>query len=102
MQYQLSLSNTRLTTDHLLSGTLASAIGAGALSYNNYKKQKISKNEAVKNTIKLALEGGVASGSAIACSNSIVDKNYANALLSAVLGFGAIVAIEKIANQYSK
>lgn len=101
MQNQLMLSNTRLTADHLLSGAIASALGAGALNFHNYKNEKVTKNEAIKDTLKLTAQGGIAAGSAISCSNNIVNKNYTGAVFSALLGFGAIVAIEKIANSNS-
>lgn len=101
-------NNTQLTgplgvnvtpLDYLVSGTITSGVIAGGLNYNKVKKGEISKDEAIKDTIKLSSQAGVAAGSTIASIQYMINKNYLNALLSVAVGVGGVMAIEKVCNR---
>ena len=92
----------RSVTGHAVSGAVASAVVAGSINYNNYNKDKITKEEAVQNSIKLAVQGGVATGSAIAATNYLGKGNYLGMLAAVTLGLGGVYAVEKVAEKISE
>ncbi|CZE47630.1 hypothetical protein [Campylobacter geochelonis] len=94
MDNSISLTASRKPADHVVSGAIFAAITAGGLGYASANHK--DKNDALKNTLKLALQGGIASGSAISCANAIATKNYTLAAISFAIGFGGVVAIEKL------
>lgn len=92
----INLSNTyRVPMDYFVSGAITSGVITGGLNYTKYKEGKIGKNEGIKNTLKIASQGGIASGSAIASVNYLANRNYLGAFLSMAFGVGSVVAIEK-------
>ncbi|QCD52763.1 Cys/Met metabolism pyridoxal-phosphate-dependent enzyme [Campylobacter sp. RM16192] len=91
-------STARLPMDHLISGALIAGITIGGLSYNEYKKGNISSKQATKKTIKLSIQGGLATACAISASNRLVMGNYIGAALSAAVGIGGIILTEKLIN----
>jgi hypothetical protein len=93
----IDTGEARNVTGHIVSGVFASAIVSGSINYNNYSKGEISKEEAMKNSIKLTAQGGVATGSAIAATNYIGQRNYLGMLAAMTIGFGGVYAIEKVA-----
>ncbi len=64
----------RSVQGHVVSGALASGAIAGALNYNRYTKNEITKNEAIQDTLKLTLQGGIATSSAIAAANYLGER----------------------------
>lgn len=97
-------TNTKLTAplgvnvtplDYLVSGTVTSALIAGGINYSKTKKGEISKDEAIKDTIKVSAQTGVASGSAVASLQYLISKRYIAAAVSAAVGVSGVVAIEK-------
>ncbi len=85
-------------SDYFISGTIASGLIGGSLNYKKYKDNKISKEDAIKNTIKTSSQAGIAAGASIATVQYLSNKNYLGATLSLIAGAGCILAIEK----YSK
>ena len=86
----------RSVTGHVVSGAIASAVVAGSINYNNYSKDEISKDEAIKNSVKLTVQGGVATGSAIAAANYLGKGNYLGVLAAVALGLGGVYTLEKV------
>ena len=92
----------RSVTGHAVSGAIASAVVAGSINYNNYNKDKITKEEAIQNSIKLTVQGGVATGLAIAATNYLGKGNYLGALAAITLGLGGVYAVEKVTEKIGK
>ncbi len=82
--------------DYIVSTTLASGVVSGALNYDKVKKGEMSKKEAIKDTVKLSSQAGIASGTTIAAIQYAINKNYLSAFLSIGVGIGGVMAIEKI------
>lgn len=94
---ELNTGEPRNVLGHIVSGAIASSIISGGVNYNKVKKGEISKEEAIKDTIKLTSQGAIATGTAIATSNYLGQKNgLLKALTSASIGLVGIYAIEKI------
>ncbi len=93
---QINTGATRSVPGHLISGTLASSVIAGAMNYNKYKKSEITKKEFINNTIKTSLQGGIATASAVAASNYIGEKNLLGALGAISAGVVAVYGTEKV------
>lgn len=83
-------------SDYAISGALGTSIIDGGLNYQKYKEGKISKEDAVKKTVKSSTQVAIAAGSSVACIQYLANKNYLGAILSTAAGIGAVVAIEKI------
>ncbi len=92
----INTGEPRNVTGHVVSGALASAVVASGVNYNSYSKNELSKEEAVKNSIKLTIQGGVATGSAIAAANYLGKGNFLGMLGAISIGLGGIYAVEKI------
>ena len=89
----------RSVTGHVVSGALASGALAGALNYDKFKKEQMSKNEAVQNTIKLSVQGGIATGSAIAAANYIGQGNFFGMLTAVSIGAMGVYATQKVSEE---
>jgi len=89
----------RNVTGHVISGALASGALAGALNYDKFKKEQLSQQEAVQNTIKLSVQGGIATGSAIAAANYIGQGNILGMLSAISIGAMGVYATEKVSEQ---
>ncbi len=93
-----SLINTgepRNVVGHIISGAVASAIISGTINYKKIKEKKISKSEAVKDTVKRTSQGAIATGAAIATANYIGQKGgFLKALTAASVGMVGIYAFE--------
>ncbi len=90
----LGINQTPL--DYIVSTALASGVVSGALNYEKVKKNKMSKSDAIKDTIKISSQAGIASGTTIAAIQYAVNKHYLSAFLSIGAGVGGVMAIEKI------
>ncbi len=96
--YRLAIDTgtPRNVTGHLVSGALASGTIATAINYNRYKNAEIDKNAAIKNSLKLAVQGGIATSSAIAAANYL-GKGETYKMLSAIsLGILGVYTLEKL------
>jgi len=94
---QLVVDTTqRDVTSYLISGTIFSATFAGSMNYTKYKKDEISKYEAIKETAKLGVQGGIGTGCAVSAANSIAKKDYVSALFAIGLGAIGVYATDKL------
>lgn len=92
----INTGTPRNVNGHIISGALASGAIASAINYNAYSKAEISKQHAIQNSIKLALQGGIATGSAIAATNYLGKNNFLGMLSAISLGAIGVYAIEKL------
>lgn len=82
---------------HVISGAIASAVISGAINYKKAQNREITKNEAIKDTIKRTSQGAIATGTAIATTNYIGQKGGLFKALTAVsIGMMGIYALEII------
>lgn len=92
----------RSVTGHIVSGAIASATVAGGINYSQYKKGQVTKQEAVKNTVKLSAQGGVATGAAIAAANYLGNGSVFGMLSAMSVGIAGVYAIEKVSEAYDE
>lgn len=78
----------RDAVSYLMSGTIFSATFAGAMNLSKYHKKEITKTQMIQDTTKLAVQGGIGTGSAVAATNCIQKGDYFNAML--IIGLGAV------------
>lgn len=98
----IDTGDDRSVTGHFISGTVFSAIFAGAMNYNKYKKEDISKEELVQDTGRLALQGGIGTASAVATANYVGNGNYIGALTAISLGAMGIYGVQKASEVLEK
>lgn len=98
----INTGDDRNVTAHFLSGLAFSAMFAGANNYDRLKKEEITKDEMIKDTTKLAIQGGVGTASAIAATNYIGSNNYIGALTALSLGAMGIYGTQKISEMYDR
>jgi len=84
----------RSVSGHVISGAFASAIVAGAVNYNRYLKSEISKKEALSNSLKRTIQGGIATGSSIAAANHLGSGNIFGMLTTVSLGAIGVYLVE--------
>jgi hypothetical protein len=78
---------------HVISGAIASAVISGAINYKKAQSRQITKNEAIKDTIKRTSQGAIA----IATANYLGQKGGLFKALTAVsIGMMGIYALEVI------
>ncbi|MDR1460060.1 MAG: hypothetical protein LBI78_00240 [Campylobacteraceae bacterium] len=82
----------RSVTGHFISGSLTAAVLAASITYSN----KGDKKATFKKGVKIAIQGGTATASAIAATNYIGQGKYLNAAVSLALGIGSLCLIEKL------
>jgi len=92
----------RSVNGHIVSGALASGTIASALNYHRYNKNEIDKKEAIQSTLKLAIQGGIATSSAIAAANFLGEGKIFKMLSVISLGVFGIYTLEKIDEKISK
>ena len=92
----LADNTQRDVTSFLISGTIFSATFAGSINYSKYKKGELTKKEAIKDTVKLGVQGGIGTGCAVSATNYIAKGEYMNALFAIGLGAVGIYATEKL------
>jgi len=86
----------RSVVGHALSGALSAGMVSGTLNYNRYRQEQMSKEKALKNTLKLTLQGGIVTASAIAASNYVGRNSYLGVLTAVSLGVAGIYGVEKL------
>jgi len=92
----INTGEERSVTGHVVSGAIASATIAGGLNYSQYKKGAIEKEVAIKNSIKLTLQGGIATGAAIAAANYLGKGSVLGVLSAISVGVAGVYGVEKI------
>ncbi len=91
----INTGEPRNVLGHIVSGAVASAIVSGAINYKQVKKEKLSKNEAIKDTVKRTSQGAIATGTAIATANYLGQKGGLFKALTVVsVGISGIYALE--------
>ena len=101
-----SLSNFTIDTGeprhiygHAVSGAVAVGVLSGISNARKVKEENLSKQEAIRDTLKDSMVGGIATATAISVANNLGDpqKSIFQTLGSLVIGAGAVYAIEKVA-----
>ena len=92
----INMGTPRNVSGHVVSGALASGIIASAINYHHYKKATISKEDAIKNALKLTVQGGIATGSAIAAANYLGRGSFLGMLSAVSIGIAGIYGVEKL------
>ncbi len=90
----------RSVSSYAVSGTVFSAIFAGSMHYDRYRKQALSKKEAIAATLRLSAQGGIASASAVATANAIGKRDYLGATLNVCVGLLGVYGIQKISEKF--
>ena len=70
----INTGEPRNVLGHIVSGAVASALVSGTINYKKLKKEEISSQEAIKDTIKRTSQGAIATGAAIATANYLGQK----------------------------
>jgi hypothetical protein len=95
----INTGTPRSVAGNIISGALAAGMVATALSYTKYKQAQMSKEEAIKQSLKLTVQGGIATGSAIAAANALGRNSWLGLLGSLSVGVAGIYGVERL---YSK
>lgn len=101
-QNSIDSTTQRDVGSFVISGTIFSATFAGSMNFKKYRKYEISKAEAVQDTLKLAVQGGIGTGCAVSAANSFGRGNYINGLFSIALGAVGVYGAEKISETIEK
>lgn len=88
----VQFSNTRLPADHFLSGALLAGITTLASDYD----KGLGGVQLSKNVLKNSLSAGIATAATIKTANSIVNKEYQKAAISAALGVAGVILTNTI------
>lgn len=82
---------------HIVSGAVASGIIAGTINYKKAQKKEITKQEAIKDSVKKTSQGAIATGTAIATANYLGQKGgFLKAMTALSVGMAGIYALEVI------
>lgn len=80
---------------HIVSGAVASAIISGSINYKKVKEKRITFKEAARDTVKIASQGAIATGAAIATANYVGQKDgFFKAITALSIGVAGIYAVE--------
>lgn len=94
--FTINTGTPRNVLGHVISGAIASAVISGAINYKKVQNKKLSKSDAVKDTVKITSQGAIATGSAIATANYIGQNNWLKAITALSIGAAGIYALEVI------
>lgn len=95
-QITINTGTPRSVAGNIVSGALASGMVATALNYTKYKQDELSKHEAIKQSLKLTVQGGIATGSAIAAANALGRNSWLGVLGAVSFGIAGIYGVEKL------
>ncbi len=93
--FTIDTGEPRHIQGHFISGAIAAGIVVGTRNYTQYKKDEISSKELLSNTVRLSLQGGIATASAISTANCIGRGNWLGAGISLGAGALGVYATEK-------
>jgi len=99
-QLTLDTGEPRNVTGHVVSGAFASGALSSAMNYHRYQKGELNKREAIRNSVKLTVQGGMVTGSAIAAANYVGKGNLFGALTALSLGAMGVYATEKVNERF--
>jgi len=86
----------RSVTGHFISGAIASSIVSSALNYQKYQKSEISKNQMIQDTLKMTVQGGIVTASAIATTNYIGEGKIMQAMTAMSIGAMGVYGTQKV------
>lgn len=93
---EINTGPARNVLGHVISGAIASAVVSGAANYKKAQNGEIKTCQAIKDTVKRASQGAIATGSAIATANYIGEGNWLKALTSLSIGAVGVYALEVV------
>jgi hypothetical protein len=94
-----TLATTFTTGSYMLRGAITSGSVATISNINRYKQNKISKNKAIRNSVKSAIQGGIASTTAVATLQQYGEKNGLGMLTAIAVGVAGVYAVEKLSDK---
>lgn len=92
----INTGTPRNVLGHVISGAIASAVVSSAINYKKVQSKQISRNDAIKDTVKRTSQGAIATGSAIATANYIGQNSWLKAMTALSIGAAGIYALEVI------
>jgi len=92
----LDLGTPRSVAGHFVSGGIAASIISGALNYQKYKKEEITQSEMMRDTLKISLQGAIASASAVATTNYIGESKIVEAMTALSIGAIGVYGTQKV------
>lgn len=97
--YTLNTGAPRNVYGHAISGAIGVGLVSGALNAQKVKNENLNMQEAIRDTLKDSLIGGIASATAISVTNNLGNpqKSLFQTLGTLALGAGAVYAVEKAA-----
>lgn len=87
------VSSDRLPLDHFISGALIGGMSGFAM---DYKTGKQNTSQLIKNSLKMAVGGGVVAAAGIGASNALVKGELLKAGAYIATGVATLVVLEKI------
>ena len=95
--FTIDTGTPRHVYGHAVSGAVAVGIVSCISNAKKVKEEEMTRSEAMRDTLKDSLVGGIATASAISVANNLGDprKSIFQTLGSLVLGGAAIYTIEK-------
>lgn len=93
---RVNTPESKVVAKQIATGVVVSGTAIGFINYHQYKKEQMSKEEALKNALKVVAQGSVATGTAIAISRYLERKSLIGALSALSLGVAGIYGIEKV------
>ncbi|MCG3672292.1 magnetosome protein MamC [Aliarcobacter butzleri] len=90
----INTGTPRNVLGHVISGAIASAVVSSAINYKKMQNKQISRNDAIKDTVKRTSQGAIATGSAIATANYIGQNSWLKAVTALSIGAAGIYALE--------
>ncbi len=93
--FTIDTGEPRHIQGHFVSAVLATGVVVGTLNYQKYKNGEMTTKETLSNTVRLSVQGGIATASAISTANCIGRGNWLGACLSIGAGALGVYATEK-------
>lgn len=80
-------------------GAISTLVVSGVMNSKAMQEGKVSRDSAIRSTIKETLFGGVALGCATYAASAVGKKEYTQALTSVAIGVATIYGIESISQK---
>lgn len=90
-----SANEPNVVAQKVAIGVLVSVAAIGHINYQDYKKEQMSKEEAIKNGLKVVVQGGIATTTTIAIGHMVERKSWMGVLGALSLGVAGIYGVEK-------
>ena len=89
-------TTTTIKATDIFKGMASGATIAGVINYNKLQKGEITKDNAVKNALKIGVQSGIATGASMAATNYYAKNNTMGMLTAISAGIAGIYAVEKV------